>query len=540
MLKNFKIYIFIVLFYFLLIACTVSNYSVNNSAPKHTFDNSNKFKTSYQSNKNIDFGQYLSGVNSVIILTDEKFESSFSNDDEFFKKYHALLNNYFTSIGIKNIAITEDEKKWITNNIPMENITYFSLNLDNTKNFISSISMKFRSCNNDEFNFKFESDYYIDDKWDNYFYNKLKNMYWVYNEFNSEFSLSINRNFTEWDEESIKKYLNENDSDELEGIYEIYGVSNSTTENKYKVALLKDDSDYKIIYLDGAENSHNWKEGELKGIVSKSSIKDFYKVNWIMSDKSENENVFMNTSKSSFLEFDFLNNDAGYKINYIKMYPQYSNKLASTQNYITSGTGFFITQNGFIITNYHVVNDAKKIIVESSNFEEEKNYEAEIIYKDKKNDLALLKIISNEFKLNFEIPYQICNNENPIGTSVFTLGFPMIETMGENLKLSDGIISSNSGYMSNNSTYQVTVPINPGNSGGPLFNKDGNVVGVISAKFTGAENVTYAIKSKLLSDLLSKNEINKNLSSKNRIKNFDFTKQVNELKDFVCLIKIYE
>lgn len=82
--------------------------------------------------------------------------------------------------------------------------------------------------------------------------------------------------------------------------------------------------------------------------------------------------------------------------------------------------------------------------------------------------------------------------------------------MGEEIKLTTGVVSATSGYDGDNTTYQVSTAVQPGNSGGPLFNDKGEIVGVINSKLRGAENASYAIKASYLSILLSELDINVN------------------------------
>ena len=74
--------------------------------------------------------------------------------------------------------------------------------------------------------------------------------------------------------------------------------------------------------------------------------------------------------------------------------------------------------------------------------------------------------------------------------------------MGEEIKLTNGIISSRSGFEGDITTYQISAPIQPGNSGGPMFDLQGRLVGIVCAKHSGAENVGYAIKTSYLKNLV--------------------------------------
>ena len=150
------------------------------------------------------------------------------------------------------------------------------------------------------------------------------------------------------------------------------------------------------------------------------------------------------------------------------------------------------------------------------------------------NDLALLKI--QNFNTN-QLKFTISNSISETGSSVFALGFPYaLSLLGNEIKLTDGKISSTSGYQNDAKTYQISVPVQPGNSGGPLFDENGNVIGIVSSKFTLGDNVSYAVKSNLLIKLLEKNKIINN--KKNTIANLKLTDKVKELKKSTLLIKI--
>lgn len=162
-----------------------------------------------------------------------------------------------------------------------------------------------------------------------------------------------------------------------------------------------------------------------------------------------------------------------------------------------TGSGFLLTKKGHFITNYHVIEDAKSIEITLG----EKSYPAEIVQVDKSNDLALIKITSSTF-ISPEIPYTIKATSASLGEKVFTLGFPMSDLQGKNLKLTDGLISSKTGFKDDPTTYQISVPLQPGNSGGPLFDQNGNLVGVVNAGILEANSVGYAIKCTYLNNFL--------------------------------------
>ena len=171
----------------------------------------------------------------------------------------------------------------------------------------------------------------------------------------------------------------------------------------------------------------------------------------------------------------------------------------------TSGTGFFITSDGYLVTNYHVVEDAENFSVKTK----AGILPAKLIRADRSNDLAVLKV-AGAFRALALAPKG--SGEGRLGQPVFTIGFPNPDVQGTEPKLTRGEISSLAGMKDDPRHFQISVPVQPGNSGGPLVDLEGNVVGIVSMrlgdlralKLTGAlpQNVNYAIKSSVLSRLL--------------------------------------
>jgi S1-C subfamily serine protease len=175
--------------------------------------------------------------------------------------------------------------------------------------------------------------------------------------------------------------------------------------------------------------------------------------------------------------------------------------------YDGNGSGFFISRQGHIVTNYHVVEETSELFTKLLINGNVEKLPLKVVAKDKVNDLAILKVDKAGFDLGKDIPYGFEYNTVDVGEEVFTLGYPMVDVMGEELKFTDGKISAKSGIDGDITTYQITTPIQSGNSGGPLFQEEsGNIVGIVSSylnrnMFEG-ENVNYAIKSNLLKTLI--------------------------------------
>lgn len=215
-----------------------------------------------------------------------------------------------------------------------------------------------------------------------------------------------------------------------------------------------------------------------------------------------------------------------------------NNKTNSTSSYIASGSGIILTTNGIIATNHHVIEGASVIDIQLTRNGEVKTYKSKVLVDDKTNDLALLKIEDASFQNFSSIPYALKTSICNVGTSVFTMGYPMSNYLGEEVKITDGLISSKTGYQGDIATYQISVPIQHGNSGGPLFDKQGNLVGITNAGIPEADNVGYAIKASYLRNLIDASPIPINIPSNNNIANLSFTEKIKSLSSYIVHIKI--
>jgi S1-C subfamily serine protease len=177
----------------------------------------------------------------------------------------------------------------------------------------------------------------------------------------------------------------------------------------------------------------------------------------------------------------------------------------------SGGTGFLISSQGYIVTNSHVISNSKKITVRGVEGDLNKKYPAKLVADDKTNDIAVLQIDLSGLKID-TLPYSIRSLGVETGEEIFVLGYPLKKIMGEEVKLTDGIVSSKSGYQGSSSTYQVSAGVQPGNSGSPLFDKKGNLIGIINGKLEHTESVNYAVKITYLKALLETSDIPSDLN----------------------------
>lgn len=199
-------------------------------------------------------------------------------------------------------------------------------------------------------------------------------------------------------------------------------------------------------------------------------------------------------------------------------------------------TGFLLNKNGYVVTNYHVVNGADSVHLQNRLGE---SYKAEIIYKDATKDLAILHISDTEFTPSKNIPYSFRRQNLDLGDDIFTIGYPRDEAV-----YGEGYLSSATGYAGDTLAYQISIPLNPGNSGGPVFDHYGNIIGIISGKQKGIDGAGFAIKTEALMNAL--NDIpeevlkgNLDLSEKNSMSSLSRTEQIKKLQDFIYIVKVY-
>ena len=173
----------------------------------------------------------------------------------------------------------------------------------------------------------------------------------------------------------------------------------------------------------------------------------------------------------------------------------------------SSGSGFFINNKGYFITNYHVVaecNDKSKIT-----FKEE-NVDAKLIAKDQSLDLALLraKVKPKSFLyLSADPPEKI--------QTIYVAGYPFGKGLSDDLKITQGIISSLKGFGDNSNEIQIDAAINPGNSGGPIVNDDGELVAVAVSGLAKdlSEGINFGIKASSVKNFLDVNKAKYSTSS---------------------------
>ncbi len=173
-----------------------------------------------------------------------------------------------------------------------------------------------------------------------------------------------------------------------------------------------------------------------------------------------------------------------------------------------SGSGFFVNNKGYLITNFHVVKGQRHISVirykhQNGELRRFTHKNVRIVALDPFHDLAVLQI--NSFKKNDLVPVVFHNASAPnkpvviLGENVFAIGNPL----GLERTVTQGVISHTSRNFEGKLYLQIDAPINPGNSGGPLFNSLGQVVGVINMGALSFQGLNFAIPIRHVTFLLN-------------------------------------
>lgn len=177
--------------------------------------------------------------------------------------------------------------------------------------------------------------------------------------------------------------------------------------------------------------------------------------------------------------------------------PRWSSDSAPSINPKASGSGFAATSDGYIVTNEHVIDGCNQVYL----IYQERLKRAKVLLEDAAADVAILKINGNT-------PAYIKGSKADLtlGMEVLAAGFPLQDMLGSAIKITDGIISSDS---VSHGMFQHSAPTQPGNSGGPLISRTGEVVGIVTAVLKpgtnyNPQNVNFAVPTRVIQERLNR------------------------------------
>ena len=306
-------------------------------------------------------------------------------------------------------------------------------------------------------------------------------------------------------------YTAKSDEDALREFCSGYG--DIVITNYYKDRTAKIDSNYFNICKENSIVLNANILGDYLNIYTKSNIR-------IKDIKSYFDYVYSEKDNINFLI-------SGKKSNKEKYFADNKKNGNEELFSVSSGSGFIVSRDGFIITNNHVIDGCNEVkIIKETNY-----INSQVIQRDVINDLALLKINNDN---NIFLPISISNPE--LMEDIFVAGFPFGSEISSTIKVTKGIVSSLSGYGNNFSNMQIDAAIQKGNSGGPIFDQRGNVLGVAVSKAplkyilekydTIPENINFGIKSSVVRNFLESNGIKLVKPNNEKISRTELSKKI--------------
>jgi S1-C subfamily serine protease len=309
-------------------------------------------------------------------------------------------------------------------------------------------------------------------------------------------------------EEAIK---NSEPRNRVEGIW-------TDSDDRYRLGIVPaaegSGADYVAVVL--RSSSPLWQPGEIKAEIRTTATADVFTCTWYMQNKKA-AGTTLTVEHNSLLRGSAISTPTGpYNLLLVRVWPKLSEETTSNapaSGMVVSGTGFLLSQGGLIATNWHVVADAKNISVAFPSWNG--SAPAEVVIRDKVNDLALLRV-NDPTKLAttcHDPPFQLqSSNSVTLGERVSTVGYPLTSMLGSSPKFAEGVVSSKSGWRDDPRTLQISAQVQPGSSGSPLFDSDGNIVGIVVATLDAGkvyqaasalpQNVNFAVKSDCLIESL--------------------------------------
>jgi S1-C subfamily serine protease len=308
-------------------------------------------------------------------------------------------------------------------------------------------------------------------------------------------------------EDEIKKSEARNP---IEGIW-------TDTQDEYRLGIVPASkgsaADYVAVVL--RSTSPLWQPSEIKAEIRSTASPDVFTCTYFMANKRP-EGTTLTLEHDAMLRGSITTPKGTHDLVLVRVWPNVRGEPVSTSatTSVASGTGFLLSRSGLLATNWHVVADAKNLSVAFPGWSG--TVSAEVVVRDVVNDLAVVRMVdvSKLATTCPDLPFQLSSSTGvTLGEHVSAIGYPLTPMLGSNPKFSEGVVSSKSGWQDDPRSLQISAQVQPGSSGSPLFDSDGNVIGVVVATLDAIkvyqaasaipQNVNFAIKADYLLSLAS-------------------------------------
>ena len=213
--------------------------------------------------------------------------------------------------------------------------------------------------------------------------------------------------------------------------------------------------------------------------------------------------------------------------------------VVPTSDVRRTGTGFALTNDGYFVTSYHVINDGNgegdSVYIQSN---DGVYYKAFVVNFSAESDLAILKVMKKNFQFTkCEVPYTFVSKKAALGSQIYTVGYPK-----EDIVYSEGYISARNGYEGDSRQYTMELPAGHGQSGSPVIDARGNILGILTAISSPKEANTYAVSSDALLDLVEKMPAGTKmrLPKSNKLSRLSREEQIATMENYTFSVKVYK
>ncbi len=305
----------------------------------------------------------------------------------------------------------------------------------------------------------------------------------------------------------------------------IRGLKNSGSQVRFRNTLKNIASANKSVSRTVPLRTHYWRTAAIAaGIALLTSLTTYWAIQY-------NNNKIASQYRLLRRDLERYQHSQNQIINHIN-----SNQNTPVAEVRYTGTGFALTNNGYLVTNYHVIDGADSMYIQNI---EGRYFKANIVGYDKLADIAILKVRDNSFRFGkSEVPYTLLNTKHKLGTHVYTLGYPEDEAV-----YNEGYISGVNGYDGDSTQYRLDIQAYPGQSGAPILDNKGNIVAMITGKQSGSDgNATYAVSSKALNSLIQsfKRDVDIRMPKSSKISHLSLEQQIEKMQYYTCVIKVYK